>query len=570
MSEEKLIWGAGFIDDDLVCEAIDYKPHRIRLAPWACAAAAAVVLVTAIAVFARQIGSSPVLPPGPSGNGYSDNASSSSSEFNPADGTYSSGAPAHSAVSNVPNGMELTGTPLDNSKLEEFSIERCFGGNNWTSEETFLDVLGIPELKDVFGRMECMQSLLNTTGIRRAPAVTENGREPAQIRTTTIDIYEESGYTYRSFYNAYLSAFTKEITEDIFNSFRFMDYNGALFCQDGGKGGLIGEVHREHYLLSKSDTVIEFRTVIYYDRYYELQREYDPDLIEEYDITYTDFKFVLTEDGWRAAKLPVEVPQNTDTATSTVPSTVDITQPSDPFISQKAYATVFKEFFPENPATYGPPLTCEEIMNMMKSNPDYPEYDIDSYYLVYVVEVLSKETYTLMRGESTSIVGDTLYEVKLVEDLISGEKLDRTAYVEISGGLDASIQLRGDPTYAPGEQFTAALSKPCKDWNDIFSSGYDLMMSIHGSELRYDLPQMSFTDDDEETMLYFRGRGQARTPIADLPFETEEINIEAAYGTPQNPATYIQKIALSDLVEFLRTEWEQAGISSHFENHTEN
>ena len=81
---------------------------------------------------------------------------------------------------------------------------------------------------------------------------------------------------------------------------------------------------------------------------------------------------------------------------------------------------------------------------------------------------------------------------------------------------------------------------------------------------------MSFTDDDEKTMLYFRGRGLARTPIANLPFETEDINIEAAYSTPQNPATYIQKIALDDLVEFLRTEWEKNGISSHFENHTEN
>ena len=570
MNEEKLIWGASYIDDDLVCEAIDYKPRRIRLAPWACAAAAAVVLVTAIAVFARQIGSSPVLPPGPSGNGYSDNTSPSSSEFNPADSTYSSGDPTPSTVSNVPNGMELTGTPLDASALEEFSFERYFGGNNWTSEETFLDVLGIPELKDAFGRMECMQGLLNTTSIRRAPAVTENGREAAQIRTTTIDVYEELGYTYRSFYNAYLSAFTKEVTEDIFNSFRFMDYNGALFCQDGGKGGLIGEVHRDYELLSKSDTVIEFRKVIYYDRYYELQREYDPDLIEEYNITHTDFKFVLTEDGWRAANLPVEVPQHTDTAPSTIPSTVDITQPAEPNISQKAYEAIFKEFYPENPTTYGPPLTCEEVTNMLKPKPDYPAFDVDSYYLVYVVQVLPKEIYTQMRGENTSGDGDTLYEVKLVEDLISGEKLDRTVYVEISGGLDASIQLKGDPTYAPGEQFTTALTKPCEDWNDIFSSGYDLMMSIAGSTLRYDLPQMSFTDDDEEIMLYFRGRGVARVPIADLPFDTEEINIEAAYSTPQNPATYIQKIALNDLVEFLRTSWKEAGISKHFENRADN
>lgn len=369
MSEEKLIWGAGFIDDDLVCDAIDYKPRRIRLAPWACAAAAAVVLATAVAVLARQVGSSPVLPPGPAGSGYS------------------------------------TGTP-DVS-------------NSTSSTSEF----------------------------------------PAS------------------------SAFQTESSSATNNS--------------------------------------------------------------------------------------PEYTSSTDSTVTTV-STGSIDEPVTPVTpigDQKAYAAIFEEFYPENPTTYGPPLTCEEIMNMMKPNPDYPEYDVDSYYLVYVVQVLPKEIYTQMRGESTSGDGDTLYEVKLVEDLISGEKLDRTAYVEISGGLDASIQLKGDPTYAPGEQFTAALSKPCKDWNDIFSSGYDLMMSIHGSCLRYDLPQMSFTDNDEETMLYFRGRGQARTPIADLPFETEEINIEAAYSTPQNPATYIQKIALDDLVEFFRSEWDQRGISSHFETH---
>lgn len=370
MSEEKLIWGAGFIDDDLVCEAIDYKPRRIRLAPWACAAAAAVVTVTAVAVFARQVGSLPLINPGPASSGYS------------------------------------TGTP---------DVSNSAPGTSSTSE----------------------------------------------FPTSSTFQTESSSAT-----NNY-----------------------------------------PEYTSSTDSTV-------------------------------------------------------TTVSTSSIDDPVT---PVTPIGDQKAYAAIFEEFYPENPATYGPPLTCEEVMNMLKPKPDYPEYDVDSYYLVEVVEVLSKEIYTLMRGESTSSNGDTLYEVKLVEDLISGEKLDRTAYVEISGGLDASIQLYGDPTYAPRERFTVALTKPCKDWNDIFSTGYDLMMSIGGSELRYDLPQMSFTDDDEETMLYFRGRGIARTPIADLPFETEEINIEAAYSTPQNPATYIQKIALDDLVEFLRSEWDKRGISSHFE-----
>lgn len=203
---------------------------------------------------------------------------------------------------------------------------------------------------------------------------------------------------------------------------------------------------------------------------------------------------------------------------------------------------------------------------MLKPKPDLPEYDLDSYYLVEVVRALTNEEYTQMREEHKSDNGNTIYEAKLLEDLISGEKPDRVVYVEIPAGLGPSLQLRGDPTYASGEKFTAALTKPCEDWNDIYSTEYNFLTTVCDSTLRYDLPEMSFTEDDTETMLYYRGRGFARQPIADLPFDTEEISIEAAKSTPQNPATYIQKIALSDLVEFLREEWQQAGISSHFES----
>lgn len=366
MNEEKLIWGASYIDDDLVCEAIDYKPHRIRLAPWACAAAAAVVMVTAFAVFARQIGSSPVLPPDPANTGYS---------------------AGNSSDPNVANSM------------------------------------------------------------------------PGSANASTL-----SG-------------------------------NGTSNCIPDNS-----------------------------------------------------------------------VPPSTGTSAATESTITTVDEPVTPGIpvgDKKAYDDVFEEFYPENqnPTAYGPPMTYEEVMNGLKPRPDYPEHDVDSYYLVEVIRALTYEEYMKMAGWSVDD-GKTVYEVKLVEDLISGEKLDRTEFILLPTGRGASIQRYGDPTYAPGERLTAALTKPCE--------GYDFVLSTYDFALRYDLPQMSFTDDDKETMLYFRGRGLARVPIADLPFDTEEINIEAAYSTPQNPATYIQKIALDDLVEFLRTSWEEAGISSHFENNTEN
>jgi len=231
----------------------------------------------------------------------------------------------------------------------------------------------------------------------------------------------------------------------------------------------------------------------------------------------------------------------------------------DPGVSgdYPAYTDIFEDFLDENPATYGPPPTCEEIMNFLEPNPDHPEYDVDSYYIVEVVRALSFDEYAQINGIDNP-GGKTIYEVKLIEDLISGENPDRTEFVQIPAGEGACIQTKDDPTYAPGEKFTAALTKPYE--------GNGLVISMCDYALRYDLPEMDFTTEDTETMLYYRGRGLARQPISDLPFDTEEIKITAAFSTPQNPATYIQKIALDDLAEYLRGEWEQRGISSHFDS----
>lgn len=581
MNEEKLIWGAGFIDDDLVSEAIDYKPRRIRLAPWACAAAAAVVLVTAVAIIAGQIGKTPVLPPDSSGivastglpqyttdPEYTAGTRNWSLPNNPPDYSKSPNNSTDTSMSTVTtididpepqpvdigNGMTLVGTPLDASKLEDYPL--TFNTEAWeldSAAEEFIDSLEIPELKKLIKReLRLTAYCLSPMTVSFTSAVPTNGS--VYIRNADGVRYYETGYTYESFYNEYLRTFTKETLEEMFQKYDvFLDYNGELFCSDGSRGGQVGVVRREYELISKSDTVIEFRELIFYkDNDDKPASEYVPELRDEYDLGVIDFKFVLTEDGWRAANIPVEY----ETELSGL----------NPSGDGKAYSAIFEEFYPENPATYGPPPTCEEIMNNLMPNPDYPENDVDSYYLIEVIKVLPSEIYTLIRGESTGSSGNTLYEALLIEDLISGEKLDRKAYIEIPAGLDARVQLKGDPTYAPGEKFTAALTKPRTDWNDIYSTGYDLMKTTRDYALRYDLPEMNFTSGDTETMLYYRGRGLARQPIDDFPFETEEISIETAKSTTQNPATYIQKITISDLVEFLREQWQQAGISTHYEN----
>lgn len=567
MNEEKLIWGAGFIDDDLVCEAIDYKPRRIRLAPWACAAAAAVVLVTAIAVFTRLGGNSPVLPPDSSGIGtstglpeYTAGTGNSSTPNDSSDYSELPNSNTGTSMSTVTtvdtdpepqpvdigNGMTLVGTPIlsrDEYGLVAFPMASASAWELTDEAEEFIDGLGVSELKDLVGRaLRLTWYCLCPCDLPWAPSVqpTDGGERP-YIQTADGRRYCETGYAYESCRTEYILTFTRETAEEMFQEYDvFLNYNGELFCSDGARGGWLGEVHREYELISKTDTVIEFRELIFHnDSSDKPAAEYLPELRNEYDLGVTDFKFVLTEEGWRAANIPVEYRAE---------------QP----VQQKAYDDTFEELYPVNPTTYGPPPTAEEVTNMLKPNPNYPEYDLDSYYLVEVVRALTNEEYTQMREEHKSDNGNTIYEAKLLEDLISGEKPDSTAYVRIPAGNGARIQLHGDPTYAPGEKFTAALSKPCE--------GYDFLTSVCDSTLRYDLPEMDFTSDDTETMLYYRGRSLGRQPIADLPFDTEEIELTTVTSTSKNPVTYIQKIALSDLVEFLREEWQQAGISSHFES----
>lgn len=338
MNEEKLIWGAGFIDDDLVSEAIDYKPRRIRLAPWACAAAAAVVLVTAIAVIARQLGKPPVLPPDSSGivastglpqyttdPEYTAGTGNWSLPNNPPDYSKSPNNSTDTSMSTVTtvdidpepqpvdigNGMTLVGTPLDASKLEEYPI--TFDSSAWALDdlaEEFIDSLEIPELKDLVGRtLRLTCYCLSPISVPWAPSVQPtDGGEPPYIQSADGIRYYETGYTYESFYNEYLRTFTKETLEEMFQKYDvFLDYNCELFCSDGARGGWLGEVHREYELISKSNTFIEFRRLIFRkDSQDKPAAEYVPELRNEYDLGITDFKFLKTDSGWRAWNIPVE------------------------------------------------------------------------------------------------------------------------------------------------------------------------------------------------------------------------------------------------------------------------
>lgn len=71
---------------------------------------------------------------------------------------------------------------------------------------------------------------------------------------------------------------------------------------------------------------------------------------------------------------------------------------------------------------------------------------------------LCRTVRVLPQKEARKYVGSsgdrTVYEVQIIENLITGEQLDKTVMLVMTMG-SPEIQEKGDPIYAPGELFTA-------------------------------------------------------------------------------------------------------------------
>ncbi len=346
MTKQQFIKLIGNVDDDLIENYLgspvdENRPTKVYTAKsgalfgkWA-AFAAAVVCVIAMAVFFAANRRVPVDPDGPGDNTsvFSEISSDDSGEssMEQSDLASSSDVTSENPDSGNPepqpfdigNGMILTGTPLDNSMLEEFSIEPYIEKTNYSdADKQFFEIKEIPEIKDIYMRAGALFGCLSTTEFSPTFSAVGNDRVPARIKILRPEnktdtggvsyVYEEWGYTYDSFYNAFLSAFTKEAVEEIFKKYDyFLNYNGALFCRTTSSGGNVWsggawEVHRVYELISKSDTVIEFRRTVFKDKDNKFNMEFLPEHLSEYYVSLTEFKFVLTENGWRAANIPIE------------------------------------------------------------------------------------------------------------------------------------------------------------------------------------------------------------------------------------------------------------------------
>lgn len=233
---------------------------------------------------------------------------------------------------------------------------------------------------------------------------------------------------------------------------------------------------------------------------------------------------------------------STSSETSSTSSETSSTTP-EPVVPEKqpAYDAVFKNL-EYNPTSYGPPMHYEEIVNSLKPNPKYPEYDTDSLYLVEVIKALSDEESKNVAGWKG---GKTLYSVKILTDLGIGETINKIVNVSATSGT-VEHQTPGDPPYAPGERFTAALTKPYE--------GRDYL--IANSMFRYDV-----VEENGKTMLYSRG---SDIDERNLP-TSKDINEKVITSTTKNPAVYTQKLELDTLADF----WRQLQKDLSFYSKTE-
>lgn len=252
------------------------------------------------------------------------------------------------------------------------------------------------------------------------------------------------------------------------------------------------------------------------------------------------------------------------TPSNDLTSTLDVQASDTSVIPEKGYYDdVFIEIDESSQMT-GVPVTYKETISNIISNPMYG--GIDSFYLVETVKALTLSeceqlkgwdewfescyalSYDEIRDDDREYFGDKIiYEVKVIEDLISGEKCNKNIYLALSMG-NPQIQQEGEPIYSPSERFTVVVH-PKADNSDI-------TRCFAGDLFRYDITEK----DGNFTALSRNNYAMDELNISN----SVNISVNTITSTTNNPAYYTQEMPLDDLTSFIRYDWKAKGISTHY------
>ena len=173
--------------------------------------------------------------------------------------------------------------------------------DNWYASD-FLKSLEDSGFKDLYCKALTLIRLVSTDNLTPSDAVLAQGDERAELQLGEEGgWYFESGYTIDSFREAYYSVFTRETADIILSAHSaFYSYDGELWYKSLSAIGDPG-IFQEYELITQTDTVLEFKRISYHVDIGE-PRDYAPAKKEEYEKSEVDFRFIKTDDGWRAEK----------------------------------------------------------------------------------------------------------------------------------------------------------------------------------------------------------------------------------------------------------------------------
>lgn len=232
------------------------------------------------------------------------------------------------------------------------------------------------------------------------------------------------------------------------------------------------------------------------------------------------------------------------------------TPPPEQAPSPAYYDDSFSGFYFDNPVS-GMPVTYDEVMDILLDRPG----ELDSFYLIETVRLLSPsecaevegiyDFYGSRHSETTEagsditpaayMEDDTIYEVVLKKDLITGEEPNERCFMLVRHMGNMDEQKKGDPLFAPGELFCAPV--------DNKGDGEDFRKTVGDYLLRFDVK----ISQSGEYTAYFRGY---RSEADELPFG-ENVDYTVITSTTKNPARYTKAVRLSELVKFLQKDWNE-------------
>lgn len=207
------------------------------------------------------------------------------------------------------NDVYIIGTPLEYEQLEDFTFDYKLRYDFWECDLIidFLNSLDNDDQKELyFKALSLIHLMSDTIGFQVSDSVDSNDNVYIKCEKNGYDsTFIETGYTFDSLFSVFCEVFTEEAAKKVIDHYPgFYEYNGELWYYIGSSSGNGWEVRREYELLNQTDTVLEFRRISFQDDFEvdEADQDYDPDKRDKYIKEYIDFKFVLTDDGWRVEK----------------------------------------------------------------------------------------------------------------------------------------------------------------------------------------------------------------------------------------------------------------------------